>query len=56
MCQQKTPPSAPTAAGAVIQRCSLACDGELSGGVIAIDGVEIGQLLFVAAVIVLQRT
>jgi hydrogenase/urease accessory protein HupE len=40
VCQQKTPPSAHTAAGAVIQRWSLACDGELSGGVIAIDGLE----------------
>jgi hydrogenase/urease accessory protein HupE len=39
-CRQKTPPSSRVAAGATIQRWSLACDGKLSGGVIAIDGLE----------------
>jgi len=39
-CQQKTPASSHVAGGAVIQRWSLACDGELSGGIIAVAGLE----------------
>ncbi len=38
-CRQNSPPSSQDAAGAVIKRWSLACDGELNGSVITIDGL-----------------